>query len=384
MTGGAPPRLRCVLMTADTVGGVWHYALELARGLTARGLVVVLATMGRPPTPDQREDARAIPGLVLESSGYALEWMADPWDDVAAAGAWLLRLVRRYRPQVVHLNGYAHAALPFGVPVLVVAHSCVWSWYRAVKGREPGPEWSRYGQEVAAGLRAADLVVAPTLGFLEEIDSLHGPFRDARAIRNGRDLGLYGAAATAGEPKRPMVLAAGRVWDEAKNLHALQEAAQRGPWPVLVAGDAHGPDGSVAPVPGTVPLGLLPAAVLRAEMMRAAVFAAPARYEPFGLAVLEAALSGCALVLADIPTFRELWQDAALFCPPDDRDAWAAALARLAAAPAERDALAAAAGLRARLYGAEAMTGGYLAAYTELLARRPQPAERDATTEVPL
>ncbi len=31
----------------------------------------------------------------------------------------------------------------------------------------------------------------------------------------------------------------------------------------------------------------------------------PARYEPFGLSVLEAALSGCALVLGDIPSLRE-------------------------------------------------------------------------------
>ena len=38
-----------------------------------------------------------------------------------------------------------------------------------------------------------------------------------------------------------------------------------------------------------------------------------ALYEPFGLAVLEAAQAGCALVLSDIPTFRELWDGAALF-----------------------------------------------------------------------
>ena len=57
---------------------------------------------------------------------------------------------------------------------------------------------------------------------------------------------------------------------------------------------------------------------------RASIYALPARYEPFGLSALEAALSGCALVLGDIPSLREVWGDAALFVAPDDTDALAA------------------------------------------------------------
>ena len=41
-------------------------------------------------------------------------------------------------------------------------------------------------------------------------------------------------------------------------------------------------------------------------MSRAAIFFSPALYEPFGLGVLEAAARGCALVLADIPSFIAL------------------------------------------------------------------------------
>ena len=59
---------------------------------------------------------------------------------------------------------------------------------------------------------------------------------------------------------------------------------------------------------------------------KASVFASVSRYEPFGLAVLEAAQAGCALVLSDIPTFRELWDGAALFVPPEDPVALAEAL----------------------------------------------------------
>ena len=65
----------------------------------------------------------------------------------------------------------------------------------------------------------------------------------------------------------------------------------------------------------------------------AAIYALPARYEPFGLSVLEAAQHGCALVLGDIDSLRENWDGAALFVDPDDAGALAASWARLAAHP---------------------------------------------------
>ena len=63
------------------------------------------------------------------------------------------------------------------------------------------------------------------------------------------------------------------------------------------------------------------------------IFVSVARYEPFGLAVLEAAQAGCALVLSDIPTFRELWGGAALFVPANDDRALVSHVERLANEP---------------------------------------------------
>src|SRR5690606_38167348 len=124
--------VRRVLMTADTVGGVWTYAVDLARELGDRGVEVVLATMGRRLDPGQRRQVARIPSLEICESTYALEWMDEPWDDVERAGAWLLELEQELDPDVVHLNGYAHGALPFRAPKLVVGHSCVLSWWEAV------------------------------------------------------------------------------------------------------------------------------------------------------------------------------------------------------------------------------------------------------------
>ncbi len=132
------------------------------------------------------------------------------------------------------------------------------------------------------------------------------------------------------------MLTAGRLWDEGKNLAVLDRAAARLPVAVEAAGPLEGPNGARIALHHTVALGTLDAAALRAKLAERPVFASTALYEPFGLSVLEAAQAGCALVLSDIPTFRELWGDAALFVPPHDDRAVAAAVLRLLGDRADR------------------------------------------------
>ncbi len=351
-----------ILMTADTVGGVWTYALELARALETHGVHITLATMGAPLRPAQWEEARALPSLDIHESGFKLEWMDDPWDDVRAAGRWLLRLADRVRPDVVHLNGYAHAALPWNAPTLVVAHSCVVSWWRAVKGEAAPRRWDCYRRHVTQGLQTATLVAAPTQAMLDALFNGYGPLPATTVIPNGRDEALFMPAA-----KDPFILSAGRLWDEAKNVAMLDRAAARLPWPVYVAGDAAHPGGGVITTRGVRLLGALPPSELAVWLSRAAIYALPARYEPFGLSALEAAFAGCALVLGDIPSLREVWGDAALYVPPDDADALRGALCALMAAPERRTEMASRARARADRYTPAHMADGYRAAYANLM-----------------
>lgn len=372
MTNADPARTpRRVLMTADTVGGVWTYALELARALGDYGVEVSLATMGAQPCEAQSAEARRLPNVELFKSDFRLEWMEDPWRDVQRAGEWLLHLERRLRPDVVHLNGYAHAALPWSRPTLVVAHSCVLSWWRAVKGEDAPAEWGRYRAEVTRGLRAADRVAAPTRAMLDALQSIYGPVPRGCVIFNGRDPAAYAPG-----DKQEFVMTAGRLWDEAKNVAALCEAAPRLSWPVYVAGDAEHPAGRARGGEGAGSrrevrfLGKLPAGELAGWFSRASVYALPARYEPFGLSALEAALAGCALVLGDIPSLREVWGDAAVFVPPADPAALAAAIESLAEDGARRRLLASRARRRALTFTPRRMAEGYMAVYAELLGGR--------------
>ena len=105
---------------------------------------------------------------------------------------------------------------------------------------------------------------------------------------------------------------------------------------------------------------------MRDALARRPVFVSAAVYETFGLAALEAAQAGCALVLSDIPTYRELWDDAAIFVPARDAAGFAAAIDRLIADPELREAMAAAARVRARRYTVEAMAAGIAGIYAEL------------------
>lgn len=364
MTPPARTPLR-VLMTADAVGGVWTYSLALARGLGARGIGTILAVMGPRPSPAQRAAARAIDGLVLLEADYRLEWMDDAAADVEQAGAWLLALDRQYAPDIVHLNGYAHGAQEWSAPCLIVAHSCVASWWSAVK-RTPLPdEGNDYLLHVHRGIAGADLVVAPTRAFGETLRHIHGVDAEVRVIPNGRDPTSF-----APDFKQPFVLAAGRAWDEAKNIATLDRAAPDLRWPVFLAGPLSAPERREFAPKHLRPLGFLDETSLGEAMGRASIFVSLARYEPFGLAVLEAALSGCALVLSDIPTHRELWNECAIFVPPDDAANLVAAVNELCR---NRDRLRAQgkrAWRRAQRYSVDRMVAAYAAAYAEL-AHRP-------------
>ena len=366
-----------VLMTTDAVTGVWNYSLELARALRPRGIEVGLACLGPSPTPRQRLEAGAVGNVELHERPFALEWMPEPWNDLGRAGEWLLELEDAFEPNVAHLNHYCHASLPWNAPVLVAAHGDRLSWARAVYGEEApaSAPASRYRTEVAAGLRSADMLVAPTRALLEDL-RLFEPgcghkltaLEQARVIPHARSQALFTPRA-----KRDFILTAGRAWDEAKAMGSLERAAAGLPWPVFMAGSTEDFNGNAVEFRQVDCLGPLHQADLANWMGLASIFVLPSRYEPSGLAALEAGLAGCALILSDIPSLRESWCDAAFFVPPGDVKALAAALQRLIKDGAFRRQLAGLAHRRALSRAPEQMAESYMECYRELLLRTPQP-----------
>ncbi len=168
------------------------------------------------------------------------------------------------------------------------------------------------------------------------------------------------------EEKQPIILAAGRLWDRAKNLVLLDRIAPELVWEVRVAGSMNGPAESGIAAKRLHRLGSLPHPELLRTMSAAGTFAHPALYEPFGLAVLEAAHARCALALSDIPSLRELWDGAAVFIDPRDEGAWLTELNTLSGSSERRNVLGQAAASRALRYSAEKSVNSYLSLYRKM------------------
>jgi glycosyltransferase involved in cell wall biosynthesis len=318
--------------------------------------------MGGRPTRAARAEARRVPGLELFESTYKLEWMNDPWRDVDAAANWLMSLEQRFKPDVVHLNNYAHGDLPWSAPVVIVAHTCSIARWQATR-TAPLPEaLGEYKQRVRAGLDGARVVVAPSQAMLKSLGDHYGALNETRVIPSGRSLGLTGPAPR----KEPFVLTAVSAGDELEAVEMLDRVAPRLGLPVYVAGDIDGAE--VPKLAGLQSLGRLHTRTLSGWMSRAKIFVRPSRYEPFGSLPLQAAYAGCALVLGDIPSLREVWEGAALFVPPGDERAVEKAVQELAGDERRCRELSDGATQRAQSFQGCRMLASYRQLYAELVS----------------
>ncbi|MBV8704026.1 MAG: glycosyltransferase family 4 protein, partial [Acetobacteraceae bacterium] len=317
---------------------------------------VLLVSMGPRPSPEQRAEAETI--CALRVTDLPLDWLAEAPAQVAEAAYCLAAIAAEWGADSVHLHAPALAPeARWPAPVVAVAHSCVGTWWRAVRGNQPmPPDLAWRARLTGIGLRTADAAIAPSRALARDLAECYGLSRPVHAIHNGR-------RANPAVPDRDgFALTAGRLWDEAKNIRTLDEAAARCAFHIRAAGPCAGPNGAMIACRTLRLLGRLDEAALARAYASARVFVSVARYEPFGLAVLEAAQSGCALVLSDIPTFRELWDGAALFVDPEDPDA----VARALDTAMRESCLADAARDRADVYSADAMTAATLRLHAAL------------------
>jgi glycogen synthase len=348
-------------MTADTIGGVWTYCMELCRALPQ--VQFHLVTSGVRMQEWQKQEVGFLPNVAVYETDYLLEWMSNPWKDIEAAGEWLLRLEKELQPDVVHVNSYAFGALPFRAPKIVVAHSDVFSWWLAVKGDMPPAQWDEYYRQVQSGLQGADLVITPSLAKRNSLRELYGVTSNCRTVYNGRSNELFYK-----EDKQPTVFSMGRIWDEAKNIRLLVNAAPYTSCQIRIAGDQQFENNSLRVETGnTCYLGKLDTSRIAAELAAASVYVLPAKYEPFGLSALEAAYSGCALVLGDIPSLREIWQDAAVYIDTNDATALAATLNGLLSNKEKWEFYSRKAEARAQIFSSHTMAAAYLDVYSQMV-----------------
>lgn len=351
-----------ILMTLDAVGGVWRYTLDLAAGLRGQGVRCAFLGFGPEPGAEARAEAEALGPLGW--SDCPPDWLAPDAAALDGVPDAIADAARQHRADLIQLSAPSQAAaLKVPVPVVSVVHSCLPTWFAAVRGGGVPAEYAWHLTLNAQGMVSSDCVIAPSYALARLIAATYGA--GVEVVHNAS------RAPQRQTKDEPFVLAVGRWWDEGKNGAVLEAAAPLLDWPLVMVGANQGPNGAVLPVAHAQHRGVLPHRQTQALIGRAGIFVAPSVYEPFGLAVVEAARAAVPLVLADIPTFRELWEGAALFFPPHDAEALAAALHGLQVDPAERRRLGAAGQARSARYAPEPQVQAMLALYARLLAEIP-------------
>ena len=306
-----------LLITTDTIGGVWTFTSELTQQLLQRGHEIYLVSFGREPSPSQKqwaEDQLRSNEERLTSlySTIPLEWMQNNEKAFEEGQEEILDDAACFRPDLILSNQFCFGRLDTTIPRIVVAHSDVLSWAKACKPSALDPTlWlNRYTSMVQAGLLDAAAIVTPTAWMGKALTNNFFLPRNVYVIPNGVSV----EPAPHPPPVRKFqAITAGRLWDEAKGLESLRGLDVT--LPILVAGEnifeSQNPNASW---PGNLTsLGPLSQAELHRHFRESDLYLCTSRYEPFGLAPLEAALCGCAVICRNIPSLREVWGEDALY-----------------------------------------------------------------------
>lgn len=314
-------------------GGIGNVVARGARALAERGHDVHVAG----PTPDG--DPGPLAGVVVHpfrKRRMKVMQLAD-----------LAPLLRRIAPEIVHF----HSAMPHGDVIAGLRWLRPWRTGEAPLLAVTAHSSRPYAKRRARiGLRAADLVVAPS-----EWAAAHARDAGARAdavhvVPAGIDVG----APPDLDARDDAVLALGRL-KAVKNLDLLIDAfarlaRERPSWRLWIAGEgeeraALAARAHAAGLADRVALlGWIDGAEKERVLSRAAIGAVPSQRESFGGALLEMQAHGIACVASDTGGLAELAArgDAARLVSPGDVAALARELAALMDDSAARRALAAA------------------------------------------
>jgi glycosyltransferase involved in cell wall biosynthesis len=350
-----------ILLAIDPEASAWQYSLDLARGLSALKIGSVIALIGRSATAEQRAAADRVPQLTLIETRPT--GSAGGERSAYEVGAAIARLAWDYDVQLVQLNDPALAtAADYPCPVVAVHRGCAPTRWAVLQGGDLPESFAWRAELVRKGLHGADVVVAPTSahgGLVQLHYELPAP---PRVVHIGRSPLQIPRAVP-----HDFVFTSGRLWDEGENLGLLDSAARRIGVPVRAAGPVAGPNGTEVVFDNLHCVGSLGESELGRWLATRPVFVSTALYESSGEGVLDAALAGCPLILSDIPAYRELWDDVAIFVDPNDEQGFVETITNLVGDDFERAVLGRAAKERAARYSPDVMAAQMASLYRGLL-----------------
>lgn len=423
MTGSALRVLQLSDFALPAAGGLERVVFDLSRGLAARGHTVVHAALTPDPSP--------VPGVRSVALGSATSRLpgvhADPrrpfhppFPDPATV-AELDRLVREFRPDVVHAHSWVlNSWLPLrrrhpGTSTVLYAHDYGTFCARKTNDRPDGSECDRpslgrclpcarpqYGAlrtpVLVAGLAAMRSSVARVASASASATAVGSSGRAAgdaivavssrvaRALRTALSVPSVEVIPPATDlrpadlrdvppprpdflPDRPFVLYVGQL-SRHKGVDVLLRAMQHLPGVPLVVLGLPKPGEPVPSGPDVVVRSDVGHDVVMSAWRHAAVGVVPSLWaDPMPLVALEAMSQGCPLVVSAVGGLVDSVQDGTngVHVPPGDDVALAAAIGGLLRDPERRRGLSEAAVQRYGRFGLEAVLDQWLALYGRLI-----------------
>lgn len=263
----------------------------------------------------------------------------------------LPRLLRRIGADLLHSPV---AAVPLAAPCPTIATVHDLPWLHPEARERTGP-WRRFATR--RSLRAASAVLAPSRFTLAAVERWLGPSRRQRRL-----CVPHGTVPPDLPPPPPAqrqgpLLALGD--DRPRKNRALVRRAfalARSRCRELPELRFVGPPEAWVPEPDK-----------RALLRSCRALVQGSRFEGFGLPVLEGLAHGAPVLCSDLPPFREVAGDAALFAGPDDAEGFAKGLVRIHTDAGLREQLAAAGPERAARFRPEACASAWNRLHGELL-----------------
>ena len=308
-----------LLMTTDVKSEVWDYSLTLSKALLKHiNAEILMISMGGNPTDSQKkqlEDLNIEFQFTDFSSDFSIDDKVNP--DDSKIKTIFESSIKSFNPHIVHLN-HGYPDFDFDKPCVFACHANILNkklWNDSINRYSPlHKNLLNYKQIINKSLNNADIIIAPSRFFAENIVKTFNFTKGIKIIYNGIDYKPHSCL-----KESPTLVTFGNMSDNIKHINLLLNMAYRLPdnIKIKIIGDSQ----FDRKLPKNVEfLKNLSNFDLQEVYKNSSIYLALSNYESNGLSSMQAAYSGCAILANDIPACKELWGDCAYIFDRDDQN----------------------------------------------------------------
>lgn len=289
-----------LLMATDVKSEVWNYSLTLSRELLKHiNAEILMISFGGMPTDSQKKELEDL-NIEFQFTDFSTDIEFNP--DISKIKTTFESSIKSFNPHVIHLN-HLYFDLIFNKPCVLACHKIFNDSINRYNHLDK--DSLNFKQIMNKSLNNADIIVAPSRFFAENIIKTYNFTKGIKIIYNGVDYKPYSDM-----PESSTLVACGNLSDNNKSMNLLLSIAYKLPdnIKIKIIGNLQ----SDRKLPKNVEfLKNLSNLELQEVYKNSSIYIALSNFEANGLSSIQAAYSGCAILANDIPVCKELWGDCA-------------------------------------------------------------------------